>query len=145
MARAVAQTRTLIRFTAAQAPSPCTLLGFGDPEGSFTWTVQPEASLECPVPRIDGKPATRVTLSAGAFLDRVPFQRARVTVEGGGSAELRFDEAVPYQSVTLDLPATAGDTCRIRLSLPDATSPSAVGLSVDPRILGLSLARIEFK
>ncbi len=143
--RAAKQPATLVRFVAGSVPSPCILTGFGAPEAMFTWTTQARATIECPVPEIAGQPATRMILSAGAFLDHVPFQRARVSVEGGATVDLRFDQAKPFQSLALDLPAGCSRRCRVVLELPDSISPKDVGVSVDPRQLGLRVERIEFQ
>lgn len=144
LGKAVSTPASFIRLTAGQM-SPCKLTGFGAPEQFFTWTTQKQASIECPTPQVDGHPATSVTISAGAFLEHVPFQRAYVSVNDGPSTELRFDAHAPQQSIVLRLPANVGANCRVDFTLPDSISPSEVGVSVDPRRLGLKLSDIEFK
>lgn len=145
LGRAMAGTSSVIRLSSGGDVSSCSLKGFSAAETLFRWTEQKQASIECRTPEVDGRPANSVTISAGAFLNRVPFQRAILTLNGGPATELRFDESTPARSITLALPATGASTTRIDISLPDAISPKDVGVSADPRQLGLSISKIEFK
>lgn len=145
IANAMAKVSPIIMFSSQGMPSRCTMAGFSHAEAAFTWTDGKQASIDCPTPEIEGHLATSVTISAGAFLENVPFQRAYISINGGIPVEFRFDQKTPQRSITLNLPADDNSNCHISMTLPDATSPSHSGVSVDPRQLGLSVSKIEFK
>jgi hypothetical protein len=137
--------RTLIGLASGDGPVACAIEGFGDPETTGRWTIGKEVWIKCAVPTIAGKASAAVELEAAAFLENIDAQRALFSVNGSAPVERRFDRAHPKQFVVLDLPPSVGKRAMITISLPDATSPKALGLSEDQRELGLRLKTIKFK
>ena len=137
--------RHIIGFTSNHPPGTCTPTGFSVAELFGTWTDVNQSSLRCPLPPADQLTARTVSISAFAFLNRVPVQRVVMGIQGEAPTEYRFDASHMQQVITLKLPANAQQEVLINFSLPDAISPQQLGLGPDSRRLGISLQTLEFK
>ncbi len=141
--RALHAPRRVVGLTNHDAPSPCRLDGFSYPELHGSWSQAPAATITCPVPEVDGKPARTLTLSASAFVSAKHSQRVAIRVNGGAAQEFSYDAAHPEQKLSVQLPA-ALQSVTLQLQLPDAASPQQLGLGEDGRQLGLMLRGIAF-
>jgi GT2 family glycosyltransferase len=126
-----------LRLTARAGEPSTSLLGDGwsFPESWGTWTDGPSASLRLPLP-YPGK-RWRLTFELRAFAGAV--QPRRVTVRGGGRtvAEWSFaSDEVHRQQLVVE---ASGDETSLEFCLPDAVSPSSLGMSNDQRRLGVGL------
>jgi hypothetical protein len=137
--------RHIIGFTSNHPPIICTPTGFSIAEEFGTWTEASQSSLRCPLPPANQLTTRTISISAFAFLNRVPVQRLVVGIQGEAPTEYRFDASHSEQVITLKLPANAQQEVLINLSLPDAISPQQLGLGPDNRKLGISLQTLEFK
>jgi hypothetical protein len=123
------------------APASQFHVGWSGWEGAIRWTDSTHATL------ILGKLPPGVTglrLRGTPFLYGDSVTEQRIVVRWNGVELLRDVMRAPVD-FTIDLPpgSTDGDLNTLRLDLPDATSPQSVGMSPDPRPLGLAVSAIE--
>ncbi|MYN43983.1 hypothetical protein GTP23_02740 [Pseudoduganella sp. FT93W] len=145
MTRELVSAQPVIELGNKALPPPCTLRGFSFPEPTGRWSEQASASILCPLPQLNGQRPHSVTLHASAFVEKARRQRVQVRVNGGAVQEFVFDGAHPQQQLTLALPPDQRGDVELALTLPDATSPHALGIGEDQRLLGVMLARLEFR
>lgn len=143
--RELVAAQPVIELGSKALPPPCTIRGFSFPEPTGRWSEQPNASIECPLPQLAGQRPHSITLHASGFVQAERSQRLQVRVNGGAQQNFVFDAAHPLQQITLALPAGQGSSVTLALTLPDATSPHAIGMNDDQRLLGIMLARLEFR
>jgi len=143
--RELVAAQPVIELGSKALPPPCTIRGFSFPEPTGRWSEQRNASIECPLPQLAGQRPHSITLHASGFVQAERSQRLQVRVNGGAQQNFVFDAAHPLQQITLALPAGQGSSVTLALTLPDATSPHAIGMNDDQRLLGIMLARLEFR
>lgn len=114
---------------------PYRLDGWGDPEAWGVWSVDNMAVLgfSSPLPK-----RFRMTLEAHAF--RPNATQAFSFSAGGSPVLVRIGQE--QNDVSFEMSA-APDMYKIYISVPQATSPSDLGLNTDPRRLGLGLIRFR--
>ncbi|KXU37236.1 hypothetical protein AXK12_02135 [Cephaloticoccus capnophilus] len=121
------------------------LHGWAIAEDEFTWTEGPEAALRFDLPASPKRNRT-LKLCAGAFCtSEIPAQRVRIALDEHELGQLQISETREY---SLALPSTLIATqARHQLSfkLPDATSPAALGICDDSRLLGLQLFSLKIE
>jgi tetratricopeptide (TPR) repeat protein len=125
------------------APGRCRLAaGWSAPEDWGAWTEGATAALLLELE----KPVTGdlwITLQAHAFTPAVrPRCRVLASVLGHRLAEIEFEPSMTDHAWSFRCPralAAASRVLKIHLDIPDAASPSELGLSPDPRRLGLAL------
>jgi len=116
--------------------------GFSVPEGGGTWTDAKVAVFHCEMPDHAADYPESVRISGFAFVPAAHIQHVAISVNGGEARELVFDHAGQEQSVVLPVPKGAS-AIQIKFLLPDAVSPSAAGVSGDPRELGLFVQSVQ--
>lgn len=127
-----------VRLTARAGDPSTSLLGDGwsFPESWGTWTDGPSAWMRLPLPY----PGKRwcMTFELRAFACAV--QPRRVSVCGGAGrtlAEWSFaTDEIHRQELVIE---ASGDETSLQFCLPDAVSPSSLGMSNDQRRLGVGL------
>jgi hypothetical protein len=117
--------------------------GFSEPEHHGRWSDGNYASFNCVIP-LDRREATRVArIFAYGFVPGGRRQRLRLTVNHVELPEIEF--VLPGEKVIdLKLPNEAAVNVNLRFEFPDAVSPQELGLSSDPRKLGVGIRVIEF-
>lgn len=143
--RQLGRGRPRIGLSSLDGQPNCTLSGMSGAEPGGRWTDQPQAQLHCPLPLIDGAPARSLTISADAFLNGVAAQRVAIRLNDGAPATFRFVAGQPAPAIVLPLPPARDGRLDIVIDLPDAVSPKQLGMSEDPRILGLMINALQFK
>jgi Uncharacterised nucleotidyltransferase len=119
--------------------------GWSDPEASGRWTCGGLARL---VLRLEpSQTPLELEFDAVPLLGGTrPTLRADVTVNGGAIGTVEYDEQSPCPStISLALPAAVAHSTGellVAWRVHDPRSPQALGLSRDPRPLGLFLERI---
>jgi hypothetical protein len=131
---------------------PHLLDGWSDPEGSFRWTEGDGARLCARLPAaIDHQ----LVLTLQPYLDTRPppsrgwagrgprQQRLQVTV-GDRLVATRTLAQGGFQTVRIDVPASAGRDVEVKLSTPDAAVPASIGAGDDTRRLGVAVHAIRW-
>jgi hypothetical protein len=112
-------------------------------EGDFVWMDQPQAHLTLGV----GKGFTGdVALDLSAFLPRPDsVQHITINVDGDAPITALFDGKTNRQMVVVPLKDTTTDAVVVSIIDHDLISPKSIGLSQDPRTLGVSLYGIKIQ
>ena len=111
--------------------------GWSEPEGDFVWSQGREAVLSLPLPAgFDGT----LELDVGAFLPR-PDSTQTLTVDAGAgsSGPQLFSPAQHRRLVRVPLHVGAAGVATVKLTIKNPVSPLQLGLSQDPREVGVSL------
>jgi len=116
--------------------------GWSYPEAGFTWTIGERTELLLPVKDAN----SNLTLTA----DIVPFlvsgkinsQRVKLYINDRSVGEWNVDRSGQYK-VEVPQGYLVDDSIRIVFELPDAASPSEMGISSDPRPLAISLKSMK--
>jgi hypothetical protein len=118
--------------------------GFGEPEDGFRWTDKDRAEL---VFFVAGKDSSSedITVSMDVFpfaVGDLKMQRVDIFIDGEKTEAWSIDRPTWKE---LKLPAKPDDSSySIEFRLPDATTPKALGINDDTRLLGIALREIQF-
>jgi hypothetical protein len=119
--------------------------GWSKTEGNFAWTEGSSARLALPIP-VDAGPLTvKMTLLGLTQPPALPFQPVEVYVKDRKVAEWQVSASAQF---TAEIPAelTKGTkTLNLEFRIPKATSPKALGMNTDTRVLGICAYSIELK
>ncbi|MCK0151969.1 glycosyltransferase family 4 protein [Marivita sp. S6314] len=126
------------------------LTGFHPPEDAGLWTAQPRASLRTHAS--PDLPATALRGAASLFEAALTHKAMTISIKAteettGRStswSDTRPQGGDPSFDWVLPLPGFTGPL-RVDLSLPACHSPKALGVSADPRPLGLMLRSLRFE
>jgi hypothetical protein len=124
------------------------LIGFSAPEPWGIWTRQPVAEMLLVIDGL-GDADLLLTVKGIAFLhERHPRQRVHVRVNGEAVADwsyVRGDASNMRETVIPAAVAKAQTPLRITFDMPDARAPLDLGLSSDPRPLGVGLIGLRIE
>ena len=117
--------------------------GWSRTEEKFTWSEGTSAELLIPVAATDDIIVLKMRIGALFKSPELPFQPVEVYVNGQKIAEWQvgdtaeFTVAIPHDVTKL------GGVLTVNIKTPKATSPKALGLSADPRVLGICCLALE--
>jgi hypothetical protein len=117
-----------------------------EPDGKeWTWSEGKSAQLALPVPSDPG--ALTLVIKMGALISRpaVPHQAVEVFANGQKIAEWEVADMADFSALIPAEVTKKGGTLSIELRVPNATSPKALGLTDDSRILGVRVYSAELK
>lgn len=117
--------------------------GFSSPKWGGAWTDAKTAIFHCKMPDYAPDYPDWVRISGFAFVRSAHAQHVNISVNGSEARELVFDRPDQKQSMVFAVPKGTSDM-QIKFLLPDAVSPSAMGVSNDPRELGFFVQSIQF-
>jgi hypothetical protein len=119
------------------------LNGFSGGEGTHRWTDGKKAVIEVPLQdMIDQKSRVISFIDTSAFV--TPNRPQEVTVSLNGAQVKNYIYSHVQSRHTIDIAIPDGmDTARIEFDMPNAISPATLGLSDDPRELGISFKNID--
>ena len=134
---------TRIVFGQGGNSEPYKVSGWSKTEEKFTWSEGTSAQLRIPVPMTEDAVSLKMRIAALIKPPDLPFQPVEIRVNGekiadwqvGDTAE--FVVAIPHDLTKL------GGVLTIDIKTPKATSPKALGLNADPRILGVCCLDLE--
>lgn len=113
--------------------------GWSSPEPGHCWSDGPAATIALPLARPPtGDAVLRIRCRGYRPAVDAPAQAVHVVLNGTPLATIRAGDMAWHE---LHVPGTAfdGPTVNLCLEFPDAASPSALGKSTDPRLLGITL------
>lgn len=123
--------------------------GFSGPEGFFRWTAASRAELRLPVPRLPSRAThlvVAVQLTPYLAEGRRTAQRVSVTLAGHALTTWTVKRLEPSVYVArIDRALLSRDEVVLTFDLPDAVSPSTLGLGTDTRVLGVAVHSIELR
>jgi hypothetical protein len=119
--------------------------GWSRTEGNFAWTEGTSARLALPIPVDAGALKLSMTLRGLTQPPTLPAQSVEVYVKDKKIADWQVSETAPF---TAEIPAelTKGTKkLNLEFRIPKATSPNALGMNADTRLLGICAYSIELK
>ena len=119
--------------------------GWNKTEGDYAWSEGTSARLALPVPAGVGPLTVKMRLRGLIQPPNLPFQPVAVYVNDQKIADWEVAEGAAF---TAQVPAEVskmGETLNLEFRIPKATSPKALGMNADDRILGICAYSIEIK
>ena len=110
-----------------------------------TWSEGKSAQLVLPIPSDPG--ALTLIIKLGALISRpaVPHQTVEVFANGQKTADWEVADTADFSARIPAEVTKKGGILNIELRVPNATSPKALGLGDDSRILGVRVYSVELK
>jgi len=119
--------------------------GWSKTEGNFAWTEGNSARLALPIPADAGALTVQMSLRGLIQPPTLPSQPVEVYVNDQKVADWQVAETAAF---TVEIPAelTKGaELLNLEFRIPKATSPKALGMNADTRVLGICAYSIELK
>ena len=116
--------------------------GWSETEAAFTWTLGPIARLAIPVAASARPLNLRMRLAGLIKPPEFPSQPVEVRVNGQSIATWAVVNTADFNAtIPVEIAKTGGEL-NIELLIPKSTSPKALGLSTDPRVIGITCAEL---
>jgi len=132
-----------IEFKTGGNSEPYRVSGWSKTETEFTWTEGTAAKLALP---ISANPAgLKLKLITGALIHEPDFPSQPVEVYANGQkvSEWQVGNAAEFVATVPGEITKAGGTLTLEFRTPKATSPKALGVNADTRILGICVRSLE--
>ncbi|MBY0272393.1 MAG: hypothetical protein K2X02_03110 [Alphaproteobacteria bacterium] len=120
--------------------SPYPLSGFSAPEGAHRWTVGKKATITLPLAEM-GFPSQISFFDTRALVTGSHPQHLIVKVNGEGAGS--YDYTLTNNNQTIEIPLPEAGSAEIEFEMPNAASPSDLGISADTRALGISFREFQ--
>ena len=117
--------------------------GWSKTEEKFTWSEGTSAELRIPVPATNDAISLKMRLAALTKAPELPFQPVEIYVNDQKIAEWQITETGEFVASIPHNLTKPGGGLTIVIKTPKATSPKALGLSADPRVLGICCLDLE--
>ncbi|MBY0272636.1 MAG: hypothetical protein K2X02_04390 [Alphaproteobacteria bacterium] len=123
--------------------SPYPLSGFSALESSHRWTVGKKATITLPLEVMAHRPSSISFLNTKGFITGSRPQNLIVKVNGGIVKHYVYTPGNNNQ--TLEIPLPKDGPAIIEFEMPDAASPSDLGIGADKRELGISFGEVKLQ
>lgn len=117
--------------------------GWSKTEEKFTWSEGAAAVLKMVTAPTDDTIILKVTMAALIKEPEFPFQPVEVNVNDQKITEWQVGNTAEFTATLPQDIAKRGGLITITFKTPKATSPKTLGLSADPRILGICCLHLE--
>lgn len=132
-----------ITFGKGGNSEPYKATGWSTTEEKFTWSEGTSAQLRIPVPASTEPVSLKMKIAALVKPPELPSQPVEVFINDQRIAEWQVGDTSEFLArVPPDL-TKKGGVLNITIKTPKATSPKALGLSADPRVLGICCLELE--
>lgn len=134
---------TKIVFAQGGNSEPYKNSGWSKTEEKFTWSEGTSATLRIPVSATPDTVSLKMRLAALTKAPELPFQPVEIQVNDQKIAEWQVADTSEFVAALPRELTKAGGILTIVIKTPKATSPKALGLGADPRILGICCLDLE--
>ncbi|MFL6520962.1 MAG: hypothetical protein ACJ8NS_12125 [Chthoniobacterales bacterium] len=134
---------TKINFGLGGSSEPFKRSGWSKTEEKFTWTEGTSAQLQFRMAATDDTVALKMRIAALIKPPELPFQPVEVYVNEKKIADWQVGNTAEFTAAIPHDVTKAGGVLTIDIKTPKATSPKALELSVDPRVLGVCCFEVE--
>ena len=136
---------TSIQFNTGGNSERYRISGWSQTEKEWTWSEGKSAQLALPVPSDPG--ALTLVIRMGALVNRpaLPYQVVEVLANGQKIADWEVADTADFGALIPGEVTRSRGILNIELRVPKATSPKALGLTDDSRILGVRVYSVELK
>jgi hypothetical protein len=117
--------------------------GWSKTEEKFTWTEGTVAALKMKIAATTASVTLKMRLSGLMKEPALPFQPVEVEVNGQKMADWQVGDVSEFVAAIPHDITKKGGELTITLKTPKATSPKALGLNADPRVLGVCCLSLE--
>jgi hypothetical protein len=136
---------TPIRFNAGGESERYRAAGWSKTEKDFTWSEGPVAKLDLPIPADAGLLTLSMKLGGLTKPPTLESQAVQVLVNGRKIADWQVAETADFTARIPTEVTKTGGILTVELRLANATSPKALGLGDDGRLLGIRAYSMELK
>ena len=134
---------TIVSFAKGGNSEPFRTSGWSVTEEKFTWTEGHAATFTARVLPASEAIALRMKIAGMIKTPELPVQSVEVSINGKKIAEWEIADTAQFTAaVPPELLREGGDLI-LTLRIPKATSPKALGVSADPRVLGVCVFDLE--
>lgn len=133
----------ILSFAAGAGTDRFRRTGWHAPEQAFTWTNGPAATMRFVLPRSDYPIGIRMRLTGLFKAPQLPSQLVRVRANGTKVAEWQVAATADFSFVVPREILHRNGRLDLKLELPSATSPKALGAAEDTRVLAVRCSEIE--
>jgi hypothetical protein len=117
--------------------------GWSKTEEKFTWSEGTPVTLKMRIFATQDSVTLRMKLSGLIKEPELPFQPVEVLVNDQKIADWQVGDVTDFVAAIPHDITKKGGELTITLKVPKATSPKALGLNADPRILGICCHELE--
>lgn len=132
-----------ITFQQGGSSEPYKAGGWSQAEEKFTWTEGTSALLRIPIAATSEPISLKVRMAALVKPPELPSQPVQVFVNDQKIAEWEVSQTADFVAAIPPAITKAGGVLTINFKTPKATSPKALGISADPRVLGICCLDLE--
>lgn len=133
-----------IVFAAGGNADAYKLSGWSKPEEKFTWTEGTSAQLHVRLPAANAAVVLKVQMAGLTKAPELPAQPVELYINDQKIAEWSVGQTAEFTAVLPTTLTKDGGVLTLDFRIPKATSPKALGISPDPRVLGVSCIDLEF-
>ena len=117
--------------------------GWSKTEEKFTWSEGTTSVLRMRIPATNDSIRLKMKMAALVREPELPFQPVEVEANGQKIADWQVGDTADFVAPIPHDIAKKGGELAITFRVPKATSPKALGLNADPRILGICCHVLE--
>lgn len=132
-----------ITFGKGGNSEPYKSAGWSATEEKFTWSEGTSAQLRIPVPASTEPVSLKMRIAALVKPPELPAQPVEVFINDQKIAEWQVGDTSEFLARVPPEFTKKGGVLNINIKTPKATSPKALGLSADPRVLGICCLELE--
>lgn len=136
---------TSIQFNAGGNSERYRLSGWSKTEKEYTWSEGKSAQLGLPISSSPGALTLLVKMGALVSHPAVPYQKVEVFANGQKIAGWEVADTADFSALIPAEITKKESILNIEFRVPNATSPKALGLGDDARILGIRVYSVELK
>ena len=133
-----------INFGKGGNSEPYKKSGWSPTEEKFTWSEGTSARLEIPVPASNEPVTLKMRIAALIKPPDLPFQPVEAFINDQKIADWQVAETSEFAARVSPEVTKQGGVLKIEIKTPKATSPKTLGLSADPRVLGVCVLELQF-
>ena len=134
---------TRIVFGQGGNSEPYKVSGWSKTEEKFTWSEGTSAQLHIPVSATEDTVSLKMRIAALIKPPDLPFQPVEIWVNDQKIAEWQVGNTAEFTAAIPHDLTKRGGPLNILVKTPKATSPKALGVNADPRVLGICCFDLE--
>jgi hypothetical protein len=134
---------TSIVFGQGGNSEPYKVSGWSKTEEKFTWSEGTSAQLKIPVSATQDAVSLKMRMAALVKPPDQPTQPVEIWINDQKIAEWQVGDTAEFVAAIPHDLTKGGGVLTIVIKTPKATSPKALGLSADPRVLGICCLDLE--
>jgi len=132
-----------ITFGKGGNSEPYKSAGWSTTEEKFTWSEGTSAQLRIPVPASSEPVSLKMRIAALIKPPELPAQPVEVFINDQKVADWQVGDTSEFTAAIPHELTTRGGALKILIKTPKATSPKALGINADTRVLGVCCFDLE--